>query len=483
VSGISPGRSGTPPVRPRLTITAVLLLGFGVTAGLWLLAWYGLTSRISHVESEAAAINDRYIRAQDLLATVRAQVLLGSVIVRDALLEPSLATAGGYRDRFEATYRTTDRALRQYVPVMGTTEEQDGIARLRTEVDAFHRDMAAVLATDVSGWADRSSRLREQIMPRRDGALRVSEQTQTLNRRAFVAQSRATAGVYREAQRHAWQQLGLAFIASLCVTVWAGVYARRLEGRVNAQRERDHQQTADLQRLSAKLVTAQEDERRMIARELHDEVGQALAAIRVELATAQTGADAVTVAGRIREVQRIAEGALGAVRDLSHLLHPAVLDDLGLAAAIDAMARTFERRHGIVVDVSLDNALPRLPPGLEITIYRIAQEALTNVADHASARRCRLELAMAGGSLWLLVEDDGVGFEADAEIGRGAIGLVAIRERALQYGGAFRLDTAPGRGTRLHVSLPMPPRLPGGAPSLESPTEANLHANPAHLPR
>lgn len=473
------------------TIKAALLAGFGLTLGLWLFAGYRLTERMTDLESQAKSINARYVRAQDLLSTVRARVLVGSVLVRDALLDPSPTAADGYRKRFEDTYRAADRALQRYVPVLDSPAERDGIAGLRREIDGFRQAMLAVLGTDRRQWPRQSRLLLQQrVVPRRELVIRISEQVQALNRGAFVAQSQATAAIYRQAQRDASRQLGVALAASLAIGLWAGLYAGRLETRLRRQRARDLQITNDLHRLSAKLVSAQEDERRMIARELHDEVGQALAAIRVELAFAQNADGAPsTVTARLDEVRAITEGALHTIRDLSHLLHPALLDELGLVAALESLARGFERRHGVTVKMAHHNMDQRLGSELETSIYRIVQEALNNVAKHAHATTCRLSLVRQPDTVLVNIQDNGAGFvwPSGNGLASSGLGLIGIRERAEQIGGTLRMETAPGRGTRLLVELPVRQHAGVSSGDGRTPTpdavEDGMYGTLANLPR
>lgn len=473
------------------TIKVALFVGFGLTLGLWLFAGYQLTKRMADVETEANAINARYVSAQERLSNVRARVLMGSVLVRDALLDTGSTGADVYRQRFENTYRAADRALAQYTPVLDTPAERDGIARLRREIVDFRREILAVLSTDRRQWSTQSRLLLQQrVMPRREVVLRISDQVQALNRSAFVAKSQATAAVYRNAQRDAWRQLGLALAASLAIGLWAGVYSGRLEARLRRQRARDLQLTTDLHRLSAKLVSAQEDERRTIARELHDEVGQALAAIRVELAFAQrAGLEPAAIAARLNDVRAITEGALHTIRDLSHLLHPAMLDELGLEPALASLLQTFRHRHGVDAELRHRGSDRRLGRELETAIYRIVQEALSNVAKHAQARTCEVVLETRDDLVQLTIADDGVGFATPTESGSpaGGLGLIGIRERVVQFGGTLHVDAAPGRGTRLSVQLPAGPRVAarlddGVATTDETPGE-NWHGAVAHLPR
>jgi signal transduction histidine kinase len=449
-----------------LTIKAALFIGFGLTVGIWLFAGYHFTQRMAEVEGRAAEINARYVRAQDLLSTVRAQVLLGSVYVRDALLDPDPTTADEYRQELEDTYRTVDAALQQYVPVLDTPAERERIAHLRQEVDGFRSTMLEVLGTDSSRWAyEARGLLRRRIMPKREGVIRVSEEVQALNRAAFVQQQTDIAAIYRDTQRGVWRQLGLALGASLAVALLATLYAGRLEDRIRRQRIRDAENARDLQRLSAQLINAQEDERRTIARELHDEVGQVLTAIKVELAVAQHAVEAAGVSATVlKDARTITDGALHTVRDLSHLLHPAMLDDLGLAATVDWYLRGFGKRHGLHVDLLQDRMDERLTPETEAAAYRIIQEALTNVVKHARATTCRVYLQRLPNTVLITVEDDGAGFDAAAADGAGArqgLGFISIRERAALLRGTVRIESAPGKGTRVTVELPAVAR--GGA--------------------
>ena len=272
---------------------AAVFAGFGLVAGIWLFAGYYFSGRMAELEERSTAINARYTRAQDLLTTVRGQVLMGSVYVRDALLDPNPATADEYRRQLEESYRTADEALKGYVPVVDVPGERLRIARLRREIDEFRTTLLEVLSTDPGAWqAEARQLLRRRIMPKREGVMHISEEVQALNRSAFVQQQLDIATLYRATQRRVWQTVGLALAASIAIALLATMYASRLEQRLQRQRLRDAETTRDLQRLSSQLLTAQEEERRSIARELHDEVGQVLTAIKVELAVAERAVDA-----------------------------------------------------------------------------------------------------------------------------------------------------------------------------------------------
>ena len=441
------------------TIRAAMFAGFGLVAGIWLFAGYYFTTRMAELEQRSSAISARYTRAQDLLASVRGQVLMGSVYVRDALLDPNPATAEQYRHQLEESYHTAAESLKGYVPVVDEPAEQVRIARLRRELDEFRRTLFEVLSTDNREWpAEARNLLRRRIMPRREVVMHISEEVQALNRGAFVRQQEDIAALYRATQRRVWQTVGLALAASVAIALLATLYAGRLEQRLQRQRIRDVETARDLQRLSSQLLTAQEEERRSIARELHDEVGQVLTAIKVELAVAQRSAEAagVNVDG-LNDARKIAEVALHTVRDLSRLLQPSMLDDLGLPATIDWYLKGFGRRHGVRIELLQDGMRDRLAPETEAGIYRIVQEALTNVAKHAQATTCRVFLQRLTHSVLVTIEDDGIGFRTEEVSAPGAsrgIGLVGIRERVAQLRGELRLESGPGKGTRLTVEIP-----------------------------
>jgi signal transduction histidine kinase len=452
-----------PSRSPR--IGAVLVAGFGLTLGLWIFAGYQFTLRMAEVERDAAAVNTRYMRAQELLATVRAQILLASVYVRDALLEANPVALEKNRRLLQETYGAIRRALDDYAPVLDSPlDVQDRIANLVREIDAFEQTMNEVLAGDTSRWpADARILLSERIVPQRELVIRLSEEVQALNRSAFLRQQDNIAAIYQDSQRSVWYQVGLALAASLGIALFATLYASRLERRIRLQSARDAQSRRDVQRLSGQLVRVQEDERRVIARELHDEVGQALTAIKVELAVAQ---EALQSAGAspapLEAARQITDGALHAVRDLSRLLHPAVLTDLGLAAAIEWYARSCEQRYGFPIEVHTEGTEARLSPEVETAAYRIAQEALTNVARHARATSCAVRVSVSPEGIRLSVEDNGAGFDrASSRHGTG-LGLIGIRERVTDRGGVFEFETLPGRGTRLAVTLPAAASAPAG---------------------
>jgi signal transduction histidine kinase len=442
----------------RVSVRAALAIGFTVTLGLWLYTGWEFTDRIDRVRSDATEVAGRYNRAQELLSSVRAQVLLSSVRVRDALLAADPRERRSLRDQVEAQYRVITMALSDYEPVMGSSIEGDRIASLQREVEQFHAISMQVLAdAQVGDIQTARDTLNRHIVPRREAALAISDEVQSLNRRAFITQQQDIAEIHRLAEFQSRRRLGFALVIGLGVLLITSLYAGKLESRLRDQFERDARISRELQQTAAKVLNAQEEERRRIARELHDEVGQVLTAIRVELDVAQraiesSGGDPAILV----EAQQISDGALQTVRNLTQLLHPAALDDLGLPAAIDASLRGLQRRHNIRTGLQQVDLPQRLAKDVELAAYRIVQEGITNVAKHAKASRCDVRLTGLTDRLLVEIEDDGVGFVEDIDrpiVARG-LGLISIRERAARLGGTFNILSTPGEGTRLIISLP-----------------------------
>jgi signal transduction histidine kinase len=447
----------SPPAGGGLSIRAVLVIGFGLTVGIWLFAWSYFNTKMHELELQSQEVSGRYMAAQDKISVARSDVYRASILVRDALLSPDAPTADD-RTELDLAYSIADESLRSYEPVQ-PREGVERIRRLREEIGALRLQMTELIDADNAAWlaADRRA-LLDRMRPRRDAAIRVAQELQSINRAEFIRHQESTSELYRDTQQQFSQSLGLALIASLGIALFAGLQVGRLEDRVRVQRVKDLQNQQNLQRLSAKLITAQEEERRSIARELHDEVGQVLTAIKVELAVAQHALAAsggqVTV---LEDARLITDRALHTVRDLSRLLHPSLLDDIGLPAALDWYLKGYRKRHGIAVKYEVSGMDARLAPEIEVGVYRITQEALTNVVRHAQTNACTLRLVREGGVLRVQVADEGVGFDssgagrAPAEQG---LGLIGIRERVSNLGGSFRLTSQPGRGTAIEIVLP-----------------------------
>jgi signal transduction histidine kinase len=207
--------------------------------------------------------------------------------------------------------------------------------------------------------------------------------------------------------------------------------------------------------LLEKVIATQEDERRRIARELHDSTSQNLTSLIVGLRVMETNCAKCAAQSKATDLRQVASKTLDEVHDLSMRLRPRVLDDLGLAAALERLVSEWQARYKTPVDVAiqLDD---RLPGEVETTIYRIVQETLTNIARHANAHSASILVERRGDVVLTIVEDDGIGFDVDTTHGERHLGLLGMRERAELLNGKLTIESSPEHGTSIFIEIPLP---------------------------
>jgi signal transduction histidine kinase len=256
--------------------------------------------------------------------------------------------------------------------------------------------------------------------------------------------------------RFRWQIIGAIAICVLQGLLITGLIAQRFRRERAERRLRDSQ--GQLQELTGKLLGAQESERRRIARELHDDFGQTLALLSVELdllrqkspqTSAQVGPRIDTMSERVKQLS-------SSIHDLSHQLHPMKLEQLGLVAAMRGLCKELSQSHSLNIEF-VHNELPQSRPDeIALCLYRIAQEGLQNVIRHSQARRAAVELRVLDDSICLRIRDDGVGFDPSSAAEREGLGLASMRERVRLVGGHITIEAQPLRGTRIDVCARLP---------------------------
>jgi PAS domain S-box-containing protein len=216
-----------------------------------------------------------------------------------------------------------------------------------------------------------------------------------------------------------------------------------------------------LRALSRRLLEIQETERRQLARELHDELGQSLTAAKIAVETLERFPDPGSILERLREVRRIVDQALERVRTLSLKLRPPLLDDLGLSAALAWLLDQYAKHTGLHVQFAGDGLTGRVSPEVETACFRITQEALTNIAKHAQATAASVDLRVDAAGVHLYILDNGLGFEIAQARRRAAqgssLGLIGMEERAALAGGSIQWISEPGNGTEVYACFPLDP--------------------------
>jgi signal transduction histidine kinase len=234
---------------------------------------------------------------------------------------------------------------------------------------------------------------------------------------------------------------------------WYGT-ATDIEDRKAAEQERARMRQA----LNEQLIEAQEAERMRIAGELHDSVLQQITSLTLRLGKVKRqvppDSEATATVNSLQQ-QLIQIGT--DIRQISHELHPALLQDAGLPAALSAYCEEFSKVRGLPVSCETDESVKELSPGAALCIYRIAQEALGNVAKHAKAKQVEVRLTRSNSRVCLLVSDDGAGFNPDESGKAGGLGLINMRERVRQLNGTFDFETQLGRGTTVKAEVPFRP--------------------------
>lgn len=458
--------SAEPPVRSSdlssylgsFTLRWALLFGFGAILVLWFLSTYSLVRRLSEVERRAAAISTRFTAGEELLFAVNRQVFLSSVSLRDAFLDGGPVVTPSDREELERSRREIDATLQRYLPDVDSGIERRRWNRLQAELADYWTTMLPALMGQIAEH-DAETFLRGEVIPKRETIMRISREIRSLHHDALEQRQAEIARLHAALRRRIWWISGSTLALGLAVAVLVSWYAGRLELRIRRQHVRERQHKTDLQRLSAKLVRAQEEERRRIARDLHDEIGQALMTIKLDLGSLERSSHlSSTSADLLGQARSTADRAMHTVRDLSRLLHPPMLDDFGLPETLRWYLRSFSRVTGIETDLVLHRMEARLSPEVELAVYRIVQEALTNAAKHAHAGSCRVSLQRFPSSLSITIEDDGQGIDPerfrDGSMPSG-LGLLGIRERIAGFGGTFGVEGSGGEGTCLTIDLPV----------------------------
>jgi signal transduction histidine kinase len=411
--------------------------------------------RSEQIYRDIRASQEQFEASQRAFEALAQNVFAISITVREFLLDNSPDAGRTYLSRYQSNakqLRTSIEVLRQNLPP-GETEV---LQRLDRELSSYGASILPIFDWTTRQRTDRGAFfLREEQRPRRQSVLAIAGELADLNLSLYREQQRRINDSEREFRSGLQRSWLYALLTGIVVSAAAVLRIRWLERRTREQHQHVEQTGEEMRNLSIRLRHAQEEERRTISRELHDEIGQKLTAMRMELGTLERLRTSSTneFGACLGEVKAMAEDSLRMIRDIAAGLRPSVLDDLGLGAALQKQGREFSKRTGTPVSVAVEGEFQGLSDRQRTYIYRIVQEALTNCAKHSSARQITIRLFDAGHVTELAVIDDGVGFDPDTAAHSG-LGLIGIEERVRELRGSLAILSAPGRGATLKIRIP-----------------------------
>ena len=417
-----------------------LALGFGGMLLLIAVAGAHSIRVLESINGATAASGQVFIEKSRALENIRSAFYLYGAEIRLLLdtqdpreIRPGLDTLGQLRELI-------DQNVARYSSTLDV-EERPALEELKRVITAY------------LGSVDQVNPSRE-LAAQRLRIVEITDKISDMNESRLRAASQRSSQLMLETRNRVILMLGGTASFGLLLAFSVTAYVLRLERSLRDRYQQIERVQHELHRLSERLVNAQEEERRSIARELHDEIGQSMSALLVDLgnAAAIAPAEDVPLMARLESAKKLAETSVASVRNLALLLRPSMLDDLGLVPALNWQAREVSRRTGMRVEISDENLPDELPDEHRTCVYRIVQEALHNAARHAKATTVDVKLRVVAGELAMAIEDNGTGF--DPAITRG-MGLLGMEERVRNMHGVFAIDSAPGRGTVVRVRLPL----------------------------
>jgi signal transduction histidine kinase len=434
----------------------VLLIGFGGL--LVLLGLFASTTfqQAQKIYGEMSAIHEGFRKNNELMNEIQINIYLSGLLVRDYLLDPSISSAVSTRQDLKQVHDLMSAGVDELGHRLGQ-EDARAIDQFRLELNAFMESLEPIYDwTPTDKLVQSRSFLRQYVLPRRQRALSLAKEVAELNTLNFQRQELQL--------RQRQDAFGKSLVRMMVATMFLGLLVAavsifqiiRLERRAAQQHYRTEMAEQELRQLSNRLVNAQEEERKAISRDLHDQVGQILTGLRMELGNLdqlRSGPEE-QFHKSLGEIKQLTEQTLRVVRDMSMGLRPSMLDDLGLGPALEWLARDLSRRSGLIITTEIDGVLDHFPESHRTCVYRVVQETLTNCVRHARAKQVRI--ALHGSPTWVsvIIQDDGVGMDTDNPPHSG-IGLIGIEERVRELGGSVNFDSQVGKGTLIRVEIPL----------------------------
>lgn len=458
-------RVGTLEVRRRVTSKRsfqrsnrlALQFGFGLMALLLILCSIEAFRIQSTVTDEAVVLYQGHVQLDDALVRLRRSHWVGSNVAREFLLDTSNERESRYRRRLEEIKAENAKLV--------TEVKQTALSRnngmLEAEIEHFWRTLDDLPAATVRlNQTERYDFVQDRLLPDRNRVSQTVREFTDLNQAAFKAHEIEFTRTRKAAASRLFVILAGALLLGFTVAFTSLSQANKLERQNLAHFAEVAEAKADLQRLSKRLMEIQEQERTSLSRELHDEIGQTIATLNMELSRIASMPESrgAVMAERLQRARDLAERTLRTTRDVALLLRPALLDDFGLRPALQWQTKQFSRRSGVDCEFRDDGAGEDLPDAVRTCVYRIVQESLHNCEKYARATRVTVSVRQSASEIVVRVDDDGCGFQPgrnDAPGTSSGLGILGMRERAAALNGALQIDSGLGKGTRVTLRLPL----------------------------
>jgi signal transduction histidine kinase len=442
------------PDSPTAKLRTILFLAFGGLLAMMVVAGLDALHSLRRLDGIERQVNQHYsAHTQALTAILISVHVYHDQMERYLLSRASPEAATDVADVQSCGAKVRD-ALQKY-PTDSAPEEKLLLSEIQQR---FHEqeNSFTMLVTEHAAERpqERSERMDDQMMLRRAYILQISREVSALNDRKLMEEKQSLSTSFRNVQTRLMSMIALSLFAGLLLSLLGGFYILKLERQGHARYQQLVASRRELEDLSARLVDAQEEERRSISRELHDEVGQTLGAMLVDLGQLSklVPPEDNLLQSLVARTKSAAEAAVKSIRDLALLLRPPMLDDLGLVPALEWQGREISRRGEMEVDVHAENVLEDLPDDVKVCIYRVVQEALSNAARHSAAKHAKVSVVQTTENIRVEIVDDGAGFRAERVRGMGILGM---EERVKRLGGTLAIQSAPGKGATVLAELPL----------------------------
>jgi len=438
----------------------VLRTGYGAILAVLVFAAVEAFRIQSSISEQHLEIYRHYVEQDQQVAILRRNLWLANTYVRDFFIHTTPGQAAELESQLRELRREDDAALDRLAK-MSTNREV--VADIRKSIEEFRLIIEPVPNQMLNRTNDEQyAFLQREIIPRRTDLYGTLLSFQAADQRRLQDSEKEFSAARKNAARRLLLILALCLLLAGAVARFSLRHAENLERQAEKHYAEVEQARGELQQLSARLLEIEEEGRRHISRELHDEIGQTAALLQIEISHAHGFLPSQPEAARerLRRARELAERTVQTIRNISLLLRPPLLDDLGLTPALQFQLEDFLRRSGITCEFVEEGVSDQLPDAVKTCVYRVVQEALHNCEKHSGASNVRVAVRQLPDCLVAEVEDDGRGFQLNQQrmpsVTRG-LGLLGIRERVAIARGSLVIDSAPGQGTRIGVRIPLTP--------------------------